>query len=164
MTVSDDQLRALGRITVAYGGVELTVSIVTGLFVQNFAVGRVLLADMGVDTMLGKLAALAREIHGDDGGLRDDLLAFVGSARAAVERRNRVTHASWGQSPDASPGDPVSRSRYSAKKGELRFQSDIWTAADFDEIADALNEVTATGDQLVLRLIDAFPDHVTKAD
>lgn len=63
----DEQLRALGRISVAFNQLEYRMNVlVWGLISPNSNIGRIALEGENFDRMLGKLKNLAQEVLRED--------------------------------------------------------------------------------------------------
>jgi hypothetical protein len=93
----DDQLRALGRISVAFNQLEYRMNVlVWALISPNSNIGRIVLEGENFDRMLGKLKNLAQEVLREDQERLRRIEEWAKSASDAKRRRNELLHAQWG--------------------------------------------------------------------
>ena len=93
----DEQLRALGRISVAFNQLEYRMNVlVWGLISPNSNIGRIALEGENFDRMLGKLKNLAQEVLREDQERLRRIEEWANSASDVKRRRNELLHAQWG--------------------------------------------------------------------
>jgi hypothetical protein len=93
----DDQLRALGRIGVAFNHLEYKMNVLAwGLISPNSKIGRIALEGENFDRILGKIKNLAREVFREDPGRFSRIEQWAESANNVKRRRNELLHAQWG--------------------------------------------------------------------
>jgi len=173
---TEDQLRAIGQIAVAFGDledmVELGASVLAG--VGDVDLGRLHVRGEPFEPQLDKLERLARYWSGSD---RPLMKAFVAAARGAAKDRNRVLHRGWeaiyktppggtAQGLDAlvaavASGPPVLVKSWFDKTGQV--QAVNYTATELGTLARKIEGITQQGEQAIWETISALV-HPSRGD
>jgi hypothetical protein len=96
MPPNDDQLRAIGRITVLFNNLEHSMNLlVWRLMNPNINIGRIVLEGESFDRMLKRVRKLSDEVAREDQELGDRIRRWADMAGDVKRRRNDVLHAEW---------------------------------------------------------------------
>ncbi len=116
MGATDDQLRALGRLTTEFSFLELTVKqVILGLLHKDERdSGMILTAHLSFARLCDAAAAIAHERMKNVPGAVDQLGSILKRVRTLATERNRLIHSIWVLSDDPSAG--LSQIRITAKR------------------------------------------------
>lgn len=128
--MNDDYLRAIGRLTVAAGQIELDTFALTRLLIGgDFKVARAVASGM----QFAQLANLAKNLAStSDSGLVD-VLAWLSEARAFMGERNTILHATWVSHWPAPSDAQINAMHIKTMKGVHIALADIQAAAERGE-------------------------------
>jgi hypothetical protein len=128
MPLSDDQLRAIGRLTVSFGQLELSASTLLTVLInpddQN--IGRAAFEDAPFRRVLDTVQKLSPYALGPKPELYRQVKDWIDKARTLARRRNEVLHAFWVH--DQPSGQMVALTRRASRTAATR-------AADLDQLA-----------------------------
>ena len=97
MLPGDNQLRALGRISVAFNELEYKMNVFAWALINpNSNIGRIALEGENFDRMLQKTRNLAREVFRGDLERFGRIEQWAKNVGDVQRRRNEVLHAQWG--------------------------------------------------------------------
>lgn len=93
----DDELRAFGRIGVAFNQLEYRMNVLAWALINpNSNIGRIALEGENFDRVLGKLKNLAQEVLREDQERLTRIEQWAKTASDVKRRRNELLHAQWG--------------------------------------------------------------------
>jgi hypothetical protein len=97
MPVSDDQLRAIGRITVSFNTLEFFVNVFLWGFAtpQSPPLGKVIFEGESFDRVLARVKKLSAHILREDPPSVKRMRDWTGRVSDVQRRRNEVLHANW---------------------------------------------------------------------
>lgn len=97
MPLSNDQLRAIGRISAAINELELLMNVFAWALINrdDLEVGRRVLEGEQFNRVLDKLRRLAEHVLSDDPGLLTRVEDWADHAGEVQRRRSAVLHAVW---------------------------------------------------------------------
>jgi hypothetical protein len=96
MSLNDDQLRAIGRISAAINELELLMNVFAWALINpDLEIGRRALQGEQFNRVLDKLRRLAEHVLSDDPGLLTQLQEWANHAHDVQRRRSDVLHALW---------------------------------------------------------------------
>jgi prefoldin subunit 5 len=95
MPLSDDQYRAIGRITVAFNSLESSMNFLLWLLINpNINIGRVVLAGENFDRVLDRVKRLSKaEVARENQALDERIQKWAETANDVKQRRNDVMHS-----------------------------------------------------------------------
>lgn len=140
MSISDDHLRAIGRVAYEWSELELVVDFAIGhsLGVIDPEAIKAITSHISIHVRLDMLpAAAALELEWSSQAI-DELKDLVKRIREAAGQRNKVIHAQW----RTSEKEGVAIAFTSKARGEVRFHHEEMTAADIEKIATQIRELT----------------------
>jgi hypothetical protein len=146
MSLSDDQLRAIGRLTVAFGQLELSASLLLTVLVNpdNQNIGRVAFADAPFKRVLDTIQRLSPYTLGWKPELQRRVKDWIDKARDVAWRRNEVLHAFWVH--DQPSGQMVALTHRATRAASTR-------AADLDQLAMDVALAVRQVDRVLLELL-----------
>jgi hypothetical protein len=146
MPLSDDQLCAVGRVTVAFGQLELSASVLLTVLVnpddQN--IGRVAFEDAPFKRVLDTIQKLSPYALGPKPELHRQVKDWIDKAREVARRRNQVLHAFWVH--DQPSGQMVALTHRATREAATR-------AADLDQLAVDVALAVRQVDRVLLELL-----------
>ena len=97
MPPSDDQLRAIGRISVAINELDVLMNVFAWALINpdDLEIGRLALEKDQFSRVLEKLRRLAEHVLSDDPGLLTRVKQWADHAGQVQRRRSEVLHALW---------------------------------------------------------------------
>ena len=96
MPPTDDQLRAIGWVTLLYNDLKHNINFLAWRLINpDINIGRAVLGKSNFDRMLSQIKRLSREVARKDQQLGDTIEQWAERARKVKERRNNVVHAQW---------------------------------------------------------------------
>jgi hypothetical protein len=150
MSLTDDQLRAIGRISVGFNTLELATYLVVGkLMNRDLEIGRRMLAGERLVRMLDKAKMLSQYVTRDDPALQTRMNAWVDSANDVRRRRNLAFHSIW--SEDDETGEVVAMSIRGEEPRPVSIRP-----TDLDQLADEINAVWVEGAHLIGAITDLY--------
>jgi hypothetical protein len=161
MTLTDDHLRALGRVTANFGQLELLAGhFIAALISPRADVGRIITSKLSFRNTLDVLDALFRNQFAADPDALAEFERILKQVATAEEQRNRLIHSGWVTSSDSPQSDPI-RLKFTARRGRgLRADSESLTVKDIDMVADAVRASAESLIQFLTKLAKARKIHV----
>jgi hypothetical protein len=96
MPPDDDQLRAIGRITLLFNDLEHSLNLLVWRLINpNINIGRIVFEGENFDRMLRRARDLSEEVAREDQELGDAIRRWTNRAGDVKRRRNDVLHAQW---------------------------------------------------------------------
>jgi hypothetical protein len=96
MPLDDNQLRAIGRISIRFNELEFLVNLfVWALVNSDLDIGRLAFADEPFTRMLNRVKILSEQAFRDNRELRNRIQQWTRQASDVQWRRNEVLHALW---------------------------------------------------------------------
>jgi hypothetical protein len=150
MPLNDDQLRAIGRISVHSNELELSLNVlVWGLINPNINIGRIVLEGESYDRMLGRVKKLAQEVSRENPELGSRIQQWAGRVNDVKSRRNEVLHAQW--TLDQPTGEMVGLTILRKEMREVDASVDKLNRLA-DDMVNVRDEVTE-----IIRAMPSFP-------
>lgn len=136
-TIPDDHLSEIGRITANFAILESTLCRFIGALLEIDAVaGKIVTAELSFRNMVNLLDSLFK-YRCADSQLVGELEKLLGGVMQVEQRRNQITHSTWGLHPETGN---IARLKRTAKKGSgLQQQEEIMTSQDLWSIAVDIN-------------------------
>jgi hypothetical protein len=133
MPLNDDQLRALGRISVMSAELDFSTNTLACVLVnQDLNIGRIVFDGEQSDRVLTKVRRLAEEIVArDNKELASRIQQWATKAKNAQQRRNEVLHAVWVKDQLTGQMIPIRMTRQHIPEAQTR-------ATELDRLADEL--------------------------
>jgi hypothetical protein len=146
MSLNDDQLRALGSVTVWFNDLEYMMhSIVATLVNSDRNIGGIVFEGESFDRMLDKLKRLNQYIHSSDYERRTWIERWAVGANDLKRRRNEVLHAQW--VVDHPTGEMVTRRLFSRSLPKAPIRAD-----ELDQLATDIQIVVAEAIEILKSL------------
>lgn len=134
MPLNDDQLRAIGRISVQFNQLEYSMNaLVWTLASPDLNIGRVAFAREPFDRMLRRAKRLSEEVSRHSRELGTRIQQWATRAGDLQERRNAVVHGVWYL--DQPTGDMIA-----LRIGREHLIEPRTSATDLDQLADDIFE------------------------
>jgi hypothetical protein len=146
MPLNDDQLRAIGRLTVSFGQLEYSASLLLTVLVnpddQN--IGRVAFEDAPFKRVLDTIQKLSPYALGPKRELHREVRDWISKAREVARHRNEVLHAFWAH--DQPSGQMVALTHRASRTATTR-------AADLDQLAIDVAFAVRQVDRVLIELL-----------
>ncbi len=137
--ISDEYLRAIGRITVNFSILELRLAFCVGELVGSTQrIGQLVTARLAFPQLIALLNSLYQERVKED-ARREKFLRLLRKAETAAEKRNAVVHAAW--AVDLQNPQQTMRFKIQNTKKGLRYQFEGVSVTDLNRTADLIEEV-----------------------
>jgi hypothetical protein len=150
MPPDNDQLRAIGRVTLLFNDLEHSINLLVWRLINpDITIGRIVLEGEGFDRMLKRLGRLSQEVAREDLELTETIRQWARRADDVKIRRNRVLHARWLFS--LASGEMVAVRGLGKAPGE---EVDI-SAAALDRLANDIHHVTVELELIGRRVLDS---------
>jgi|Tabmets5t2r1_1033131.scaffolds.fasta_scaffold30190_2 hypothetical protein len=147
MPPDDDQLRAIGRVTLLFNDLEHSMNLLVWRLINpDINIGRIVLEGEGFDRMLKRLTRLSQEVAREDLELRGTIRQWANRADNVRIRRNGVLHARWIFS--LASGEMVAVRGLGKAPGEV----DI-SAAALDRLANDIHHVAVELESIGRRVL-----------
>lgn len=147
MPLSDDQLRAIGRMTVSFGRLEHSASSLLWLLVnENQNIGRVAFENERFWRVLDTIGRLCPYALGGNPELQRRIKEWIGKARAVAAQRNEVLHALWAENQPSGEMVALLLTRKNMPKAQTR-------AADLDQLAIEVTRAAREVDGILVELL-----------
>jgi hypothetical protein len=146
MPLTDDQLRAIGWITVAFGQLEFSASLLLRVLINptNQDIGRVVFERAPFGRVLEMIDKLCPYTLADKPELYRQVKEWIPRAKGVAERRNEVLHALWAENQPS--GEMVALTRRATKTARTR-------ATDLDRLAIEVAREAKEVDEMLLELL-----------
>ncbi len=139
MTLSDDFLRALGRISANFQALEASIAFLTwSLINADQTIGQIITSQVSFNRLCDLLSSLFR-YRVKEQALLEKLEEILRKASEAEQRRNTVIHSVW-MTDDVS-GEPFRLKITSKRKKGLDIHTENIDAAELNKIADFIRNV-----------------------
>lgn len=143
MPLTNDQLRAIGRISVAYNTLEIATHLIASkLLNRDLEIGLRALAGENLARMLDKVRYLSEYVARNDPELLARIKGWADRAGSVRQRRNDVFHSSWTE--DEETGEMVALRLTSREPKTAQTQP-----TDLDQLAEDIDSVWVEGAKLV---------------
>ena len=138
MPLSDDQYRAIGRISAEFNTLELATNFFVWALVNedDLKMGRLALEGEQFSPMLERVTRLSRYIFQESEEQLNPILQWVEQARDVLKRRNAVIHAQW--TLDEPKGEMVGLRLLGKAKSILEVEAG---ANELNRLADDITRV-----------------------
>jgi hypothetical protein len=147
MPASDDQLRAIGRVTLLFNDLEHSMNLLVWRLINpDINIGRIVLEGESFDRILKRLTRLVQEVARDDLELRETIRQWANRADDVKIRRNAVLHTQWAFSQPS--GEIVGIRVLGKAPGEV----DI-SAAALDQLAIDIHHVAVELEPIERRVL-----------
>jgi hypothetical protein len=136
MPATDDQLRAIGRITVSFNLLEFWVNVILWGFAtpQSPVLAKLMFEGESFDRVLARVKKLSAHILHEEPALVKRMRDWIGTASDVQRRRNEVLHATWFL--EGPTGEAVGMRSLRTNEPEVAS-----TAAELNRLADDIEAV-----------------------
>jgi hypothetical protein len=133
MAITDNHLRALGRITVELAWVEWFCGQVTGILIGDLDVGDIVTAHLSFKNKADLIYSLFKHKYGENSCPK--LKSILNEIQTLVDARNGYIHSFWSEHPTQI--DAAIRSKISARKSKgLQEEKESVSFQTLDKLAD----------------------------
>jgi hypothetical protein len=148
MPLSDDQLRAIGWITVQSAELEFSLhTLVCALVNPNINIGRLAFEkETSFASMLFRATRLSEEVSRDNRELGSRIREWAARAGKVYERRNEVLHAIWVQNQPTGEMVAVRLTRRNIPRAQT-------AVADLDQLADDIAGVVREASEILRAIL-----------
>lgn len=166
MSLNDEFLRALGRVTANFSALEFYMDFaIGGLVGHEQEIGQTVAAGLSFKnkcSMLGSLFRLrvAAAARSDATSCLASLKRFLGRAQKLENRRNQIIHSAWLVGENDPPGVASRFKITSSQNSGLQHHSELIDVGVLNRFADELNAHTL---QLIPLLTDCLPNGSPKS-
>jgi hypothetical protein len=148
--LTDDQLRAIGRIAVAFAAIEQIAYTLLDLFTgRDPRTPGAMESGESFTPVLRKLRDATQAAAGE--ALADEVGEWIDAAYRARDRRRRVMHWSWVSDNPWEPSPEI----FKSWKERGQWRSERFTAEKLDGIAEQIDAVHSSGQDLLSPLMAA---------
>lgn len=136
MAISDEHLKALGRIAVNFQALEQFIALLVGRMISDDqTVGRMVTTLLPFGKLCDLAGALQRHRRGNSSE-QEEFMALLSMSRELEQERNAYFHSAWGN--DSQSGDVVRiKSNVRSRKGMHHDMVDT-DAAKLNDLADRM--------------------------
>jgi hypothetical protein len=149
MAVTDDQLKALGRLTVEFSFLEFLLTYLAWQLSGDRNSAMIFTSHLPFQRLCHAAVALVRQKMAADQAAAAKLEEITGRAMGLESDRNRLIHSVWMElpsvpgSPPPAPGGGMSRLKITARgRLDLQLETDI-PAQEINRVADAIHETAS---------------------
>ncbi len=146
MAVPDEQLKALGRVTVEFQMMEFLISVVIWGLSEDRTSTMILTAHLPFKRLCQAALVIVKEKLKTVPKAAEQFESIMGTAMHQEDERNRLIHSIWMPLPDPSgrpsaPSDPLSRLKIYAK-GRFEIKVENVPADDLNRVADDIGNTS----------------------
>jgi hypothetical protein len=152
--LTDDELRAIGRISVNFNALENVISAVVWTFVgPDPMLGVLLTAGESFDRLLSKFKQLAHYRLSEPQHL-DLISGWLPKVRSVQQQRNRILHSAWLEPKDRSTG--IVAYKITVRGIDMDHNLHPYSARELDEIADHIDAVRQEFTTIIETIFDSL--------
>lgn len=147
MGISDDQLKALGRLTAEFSLLEFMIASLVWWLSGDQASAMILTTHLPFKRLRQAAEALARAKMKTNTAALDEIKKIMKRASDHEKDRNRLIHSIWMRLPGVpggpapAPGGPLSRLKMTANR-KFEVQLEAFPADDINRVADKIGQTT----------------------
>lgn len=154
--LDDEQLKAIGRVTVSYSILDFMARSLLARLVGGLEqIALTLVITEGFEWTLRKIDILKGFASRLD--VREAIQEWLSAVRDLKQRRNIVIHSLWvvaeGQDKDEDSEKMLTRLRFTARKAPLRFDLTEVSVDELNELADDIEHAAYVGAQISVEII-----------
>lgn len=148
MPLSDDQLRAIGRIAVQAAELEFTMNTLVWALVNpsNPNIGRLAFGNDQFERMQQRAVRLSEEVARHNQELADRIKQWARKAKTLQDRRNEILHAIWFRDQPSGTMVALRASRQHAPEAKTHVD-------DLDSLGDEIASAVREGSEILYSML-----------